>query len=330
MGPTAIPASSSRARPRPIAALAGELGLEHRVADLENRTRLDGALAGVAAVLHCAGPFSRTSRLMLEACLRAKAHYLDITGEIPVFERAAARDGDAKGAGVMLLPGCGFDVVPSDCLASHLHRRLPSATDLALGLRTTGGPSRGTSLTLVEQLPHGGAVRRGGKIVPVPPAWQSREIDFGDARLGAITIPWGDVATAWHSTGIPNIEVYLALPPAQRFAARASRYFNWALRSKPVQSVLRGRIRDGAAGPSAAERARTNTVVWGEARDGNSVVASRLFGPDGYTTTVRTALEIVARVLAGEAPPGFQTPSKAYGADFILGIEGYRREDIPS
>src|SRR5437762_9987666 len=120
-------------RAEEVGRLAGALGLEHRVFGLDDGAAVEKGLSGMAAVLHCAGPFSRTAMPMAEGCLRARAHYLDITGEIEVFEALAARGEEARQTGVSLLPGVGFDVVPSDCLAAHLHRRLPTATHLALG-----------------------------------------------------------------------------------------------------------------------------------------------------------------------------------------------------
>src|SRR4051812_14952024 len=172
---------------------------------------MDAAVGEVAAVLHCAGPFSHTSRPMADACLRTKTHYLDITGEAAVIESLAARDEEAKRSGVMLLPCVGFDVVPTDCLAAHLKRRLPSATRLALAIQGIGRISRGTATTMVENINRGGLIRRGGKLQSVPAAWKTREIDFGRGPRSATTIPWGDVATAFYSTGIPNIVVYAAI-----------------------------------------------------------------------------------------------------------------------
>src|SRR3712207_3296995 len=145
---------------------------------------------------------------MAEACLSAGVHYLDITGEIGVFEALAARDAQARAAGVMLMPGVGFDVVPTDCLAAHLKRRLPSATRLALGFEAAGRLSRGTARTVIENLGAGGLVRQGGELKRVPAAWRTRVIDFGAGPRTAMTIPWGGVVTAYHSTGIPTIEVY--------------------------------------------------------------------------------------------------------------------------
>src|SRR5690606_35660895 len=133
-----------------IGALAVRHGLESSVFPLDDARALEAALRETRVVLLAAGPFSRTSGPVVEACLRAGAHYLDITGEIGVFEAIAARDAEARAAGVALLPGVGFDVVPTDCLAAHLKRRLPPATRLALAFQGAGGVSRGTALTAVE------------------------------------------------------------------------------------------------------------------------------------------------------------------------------------
>jgi short subunit dehydrogenase-like uncharacterized protein len=311
-----------------LAALAGGLGLDSRAFALVDPRQVAEGVRGMRAVLNCAGPFARTYLPMAEACLSAGVHYLDITGEVAVFEGLATRDADARAAGIMLLPGVGFDVVPSDCLAAHLKRRLPSATRLDLGFLSSGGMSRGTATTVAQNLDGGGLVRQAGVLRPVPAAWKTRVIDFGTGPVAAITIPWGDVSTAYHSTGIPDIEVYMAAALGLRLAVRASRYLGWLLRSRAVQGLLRRRIRRGPPGPTDAERARGRTYLWGEAADGaGGRAVSRLSGPEGYTLTVRAALAVVARVLGGDAPPGFRTPSTAYGPDFVLGLEGVNRTD---
>ena len=311
-----------------VESLARELGLESRVFPLDDPRKADAGLDGMAVALHCAGPFSRTSRPMADACLRRKVQYLDITGEATVFESLAARDQEARAAGVMLLPGCGFDVVPSDCLAAHLKRRLPGAIRLALGFQAMGRVSRGTATTMVENLHRGGLVRRGGVLTPVPAAWKTRTIDFGRGPVPAMTIPWGDVATAFHSTGIPDIEVYMAAPTGVRVGARLLRYLRPLLAAAPVQRFLKSRIRAGAPGPTDAQRARGKSLLWGEAEDASGRrVVSRMQTPEGYTLTALTSLLIVENALGGRAPAGFQTPSKAYGPDLVLGIEGVVRTD---
>jgi short subunit dehydrogenase-like uncharacterized protein len=267
---------------------------------------------------------------MADACLQTGTHYLDITGEEEVFEALAARDAKAKSAGIALLPGVGFDVVPSDCLAVHLKRRLPSATRLALAFQGTTAMSRGTALTVAEGLPRGGLVRENGVLRRVRAAWKTRVIDFGVGPTKAITIPWGDVSTAFYSTGIPNIEFYAAAPWAARVAARLSRGFGWLLGSRSVQKWLQRRIHAGPPGPTDAERLQRRAYFWGEATDeaGRRAVA-RLQTPDGYDLTVLTSLAVVDRVLSGAVSPGFQTPGMAFGPDFILEIAGVTRVDEP-
>ncbi len=311
-----------------IVALAAELGLDCRVFGLDAPTAIEAGLKDCAVVLHCAGPFSRTSKPMIDACLRSQTHYLDITGEIAVFETAATYDAVAKMANVMLLPGVGFDVVPTDCLAAELKSRLPSATQLTLAFRGLGHLSRGTTLTGLEGMSTGGLVRRDGKLIPVPTAWKTRQIDFGSGQgpLATMTVPWGDVSTAYYTTGIPNIEVYMAFKPWFTRLARSSRYFNWLLRSAPLQSLLQAQVKAMPPGPTAEQRARSTSYVWGEVRDAaGHVVTARFTAPDGYTLTVRTALASVDHVLSGRAPTGFQTPAKAYGSELIFTIEGVVR-----
>ena len=312
-----------------VCALSEELGLERRLFSLADPARMDEALVGMSLVLHCAGPFSRTSKPMADACLRTRTHYLDVTGEVDVFEALAARDAEARASGVMLLPGCGFDVVPSDCLAVHLKKRMPEARRLALACAGFGRVSRGTATTAIEGLGRTGLVRRGGVLTPVPSAWKTRRIDFGEGPRTAVTIPLGDLSTAWHSTGIPDIELFFAAPPGLRALAVASRYLGPLLGSDALRRFLTARVRARPRGPSEEERRRARAFVWGEVEDGAGRRAvSRLATPEGYTFTARAALAVVDRVLAGQAPAGFQTPGKAYGPDFVLGIEGVTRTDL--
>jgi len=286
-------------------------------------------LAGVAAVLNCAGPFSRTARPMAEGCIRAGVHYLDITGEIEVFEALALLGPRANKAGVMLMPGTGFDVVPSDCLAAHLKRRLPDATALTLAFQAIGRPSHGTATTMVENVHRGGMIRRDGKLVAVPSASSCREIDFGQGPVTTMCIPWGDVSTAWVSTAIPNIEVFMVAPPALRWMAKASRYLGGVMGSNFVQGLLKKQIDAGPAGPNAEQRQRGASHLWGQARNAaDQTVTSRLDTVEGYALTTLTAWDIAKRTANGAAQPGYATPSLVFGADYILNFAGTTRADL--
>ena len=312
-----------------VVALAAELRLEHRAFALDSPAVIAEGIRGVRAVLNCAGPFSRTAGPLAGACLAAGTHYLDITGEAAVLEALAARDGEARAAGVVLLPAVGFDVVPSDCLAGHLKRRLPTATRLVLAFRSSGRMSRGTALTALERAADGGLVRKNGVLTPVPTAWKTRRIDFGDGPVKAISIPWGDVVTAYSSTGIPDIEVYLAAPWGLRAGARLTRYLGWLLRRKAVQNWVGRRIRSGPPGPTEAERRANSCDFWGEVADDECrSAAAHQHTPDGYDLTVQSSLAAVAGVLSGTAAPGYHTPATAFGPDFVLGLPGVTRTDV--
>jgi short subunit dehydrogenase-like uncharacterized protein len=316
-----------------VGAQAEELSLDYRVFELAESGALDRSLREVGAVLHCAGPYTSTWKRMAEACLRTGTHYLDITGEIGVYERLAALDAESRERGVTLLPGVGFDVVPTDCLALYLKYKLPAANQLALAFRTVGraGYSRGTANTMIEGLPYGGAVRRGGKITRVPHSWKARTIDFGRGPERAQTLPWGDVSTAFYSTGIPNIESYWVPPKLVRRIAPLARWLRPVFGIGLVQRMLKRVVQSGPPGPAAAQREAASSLAWGEVTDAKGAsAAARLEGPEVYTWTAWAAVEAMDRIMAGKADPGFQTPATAFGSDFVLEFDGVQRIDIES
>ncbi|KPK55050.1 MAG: hypothetical protein AMJ63_01230 [Myxococcales bacterium SG8_38_1] len=309
---------------------ADRYGFEIAPADLSDPSSIRTVLRDADVVIHCAGPFSETYEAMARACLDTGTHYTDITGEAEVYEGLWALDDDAKRAGIMLLPGTGFDVVPSDCLAAHLKSRCPDATHLELAFRGLGGGvSHGTAKTMAKNIHRGGLIRRNGELASVPAAWKTRRVDFGDGRpVHCMVIPWGDVVTAYKSTGIPNIMVYMAFPKGPARMLRLARPLLPLLGTRPVQNLMKKRIEAGPAGPDDDTRASARNELWGEARNaaGHAVVA-RLSTPEGYTLTARMSLLIAKKICNGEHKPGFQTPSTAYGKDVILELPSATRRD---
>jgi len=304
--------------------------LDCRAFALNETEKLDSALLEVDAVLHCAGPFVHTYGQMAEACLRTQRHYVDISGEIPGFEVLAAMDKLAKEADIMLLPGGGFDVVPSDCLAAHLKQRLPAATHLRLFVRGIGaGVSRGTAKSAVENMHRQGMIRRDKRLVQVPPAWNVREQDFGRGYTKVVSVGWGDVSTAYHSTGIPNIETYFAFSESVINLMRFMRVMGPWLYNRPVKGILKSLVNVFVKGPEEEKRKRATAIFIGEAtnQSGGRVV-TKLTTPEGYTCTALTTVEIMKRILKGDFKTGFQTPSMAYGANFITEFRGVKRENL--
>lgn len=309
---------------------AERYGLEYVPADLSDPESIRAALRDANVVIHCAGPFAHTYETMARACLDTGTHYTDITGEAEVYEGLWAMDEEAKRAGIMLLPGTGFDVVPSDCLAAHLKSRCPEATHLELAFRGRGGGiSHGTAKTMAENFHRGGTIRRDGKLENVPTAWKTRMIDFGDGRPAhCMSIPWGDVVTAYRSTGIPNIMVYTGVPQRPARMLKLARPLLPLLAMGPIQNMIKKRIEAAPAGPDDDARATAYNELWGEAKaaDGQTAV-SRLRTPEGYTLTARMALSVAQKIRDGQHTPGFQTPATAYGKDLILELAGTERFD---
>lgn len=310
-----------------LAPLADKYGFEARAFDLANIT--DADVAGVQVFLHCAGPFIHTYKGAMDACLKYGMHYLDITGEWEVFEAFAAIDEQAKAAGIMCMPGTGFDVVPSDCLASYLYSKLPDATKLDLAFHTKGKPSRGTQKTVIESLDKGGAIRKNGKIEHVPSAYKTKNIVFSDGKeRSTVTIPWGDISTAYHSTGIPNIKVFMSMPEK---TIKSMKFMSWlspVMSSGLVKGFLRSRVDKLPPGPTEKQRASGYVLLWGRVKnDKGQNVETVMKVPDGYTLTSQTALEVALRIQQGSYTPGFRTPAQQYGADFITEFKGVERKE---
>jgi short subunit dehydrogenase-like uncharacterized protein len=267
---------------------------------------------------------------VVEACLASGTHYVDLTGELTVFEALAELDERSRSASVMVLPGAGFDVVPSDCLAAHLKQRLPTARRLELAIQALeSGASHGTMLSAVESLPRQGTIRRDGELVSVPLGWKSRRVDFGNGAVRVVCLPVADVFSAYHSTGIPNIETYFSMPPLVASLFPLVRLLNRGLGWRPLKGLLRKVVRLLPSGTTAQKRALGRCQIWGEVSDEhNRHVAARLDTPEAYDLTAQVSLGVMQKILKGEAPPGYQTPASAYGPDFILEFSGVAREDL--
>ena len=166
-------------------------------------------------------------------------------------------------------------------------------------------------------------MRRNGKIVSVPLAYEVRKIDFGDGEKLAMTIPWGDVSTAYHSTGIPNIEVFIPGSPGMIANAKRANYLRWLLGLAPVQSFLKKRIGNTVKGPDAATRDKLTTCVWGEASNAKGEKkTARIRTANGYSLTVTGALAVTEFLLGNKVDGGAYTPSKLMGADLVTRLPG--------
>jgi short subunit dehydrogenase-like uncharacterized protein len=314
-----------------VKAVAEEFRLPWEAFSLEETDKLDSMLRGIDIVMNAAGPYSKSAKPMVEACLRQQSHYLDITGEISVFEWIATQNAAAEEAGISLIPGCGFDVVPTDCLAAFLHEKMPDAEYLELAFKGSGSLSRGTALTVAENLHQGGLIRENGELKPVPSAWRVKQIDFGKGSRLCMSIPWGDVSTAFYTTGIPNISVYTAVAKSAIRFAKLSNRLGWFLQLSWVKKKIEAYIRKNIVGPDKELRKTGVSYVIGTVSNAKSEkITARLTTPEAYQLTAITAVKAIQKLQKGIPACGFLTPALAFGADFIMEIKGTTREILGS
>jgi short subunit dehydrogenase-like uncharacterized protein len=303
--------------------VAREFGFPWRAFALDTPGAIADNLADIDAVVHCAGPFSATSAPMLEACLAAKAHYFDITGEMHVFEHAhsAGVGGRARDAGVVVCPGVGFDVVPTDCIARTLAEALPGATELALGFQGDTRVSPGTAKTMIEGLGYGTWARRDGKLVPIP--LDVREIDYGAGPRQSMSVSWGDVSTAFYTTGIGNITVFWPASDSLIRKVRRAELIRPLLRRRWIQNFLKKQVDKRVRGPSAEKRAERDVRVWGEVRNAaGDAVTARMTTANGYTVTALAPVAIIEYLLANDLIGGSTTPALLMGKGFAGQLPG--------
>jgi short subunit dehydrogenase-like uncharacterized protein len=313
--------------------LAGKLQLPYRIIDLKDTAALINILQEVNLVVHAAGPYDFTAKPMIEACMQTRTHYLDLNGDTDVFETLHGYDQQAKEKNIMILPGAGFDVVPTDCLALWLKNRLPDANRLEIAFVILGsGLSRGTSITTLQKLGLPGAVRKNGILVPEPIGKRGMWIDFPDdkQRSFMMSIPWGDISTAYFSTGIPNIETYTGISKATWLFLKGQFLFNWLLRTSFMHGIIRRIITSKPPGPDDAKRDKAVSLVWGKVTNAQGqTLTARMRCPEAYSLTAFSVLLIAKKILGGHFKPGYQTPASAYGEDLVMEIPGVFRDHEP-
>ncbi|MEP1093458.1 MAG: saccharopine dehydrogenase NADP-binding domain-containing protein [Cyclobacteriaceae bacterium] len=298
-------------------------GLEWEAFDISEKAKLEAWLQTGNVVIHCAGPFIHTAKQMVEACLETNTHYLDITGEYEVFDLVQSYSGKAREKDIMLMPGAGFDVVPSDCLAASLHKKMPDAKSLELAFVAKGGRlSRGTAKTMIESFGEPQVRREDGHYAFAPMGKRTKMVDYGEFEQLSMAISWGDISTAHFSTGIPNIEVYSGTTESQLSQVKKMSLLSFLLKAQIVKNFLKSQIDKKPAGPSEEKRETAKMYLWGKVSNGSRETEAWLVTTNGYSLTASTAVLIAQRILNGNFKTGYQTPSTAYGSDLILEVEG--------
>jgi short subunit dehydrogenase-like uncharacterized protein len=261
---------------------------------------------------------------MLDACIIAKTHYLDITGEIDVFEMIHSRSPEIAQAGICAIPGVGFDVVPTDCVAAMLKKKLHDATHLELAFYSSQPAlSTGTAKTMVESLGQGTRIREHGRIKSLPSGRKTRLIKFNREPQLAVAISWGDVATAYYSTGIPNIDVYMPISSSGLRMLRLSGKLGMLLNRRLVIQGLQWLVGKFVRGPRNALRKDVHIIVWGQvSQRAGKMAEMKISVPDGYGFTAILAVTSVLEVFKKKNLRGALTPSQAFGAEYVMQFNG--------
>ena len=309
-----------------VQSLAEQYDLPSACFDYDDQRAWDEVLKNHALLLNCAGPFSLTIKEILPACVRNKVHYTDINGQIEVFDYIQSHHKDAVAENIVLMPGIGFDVVPTDCLAKYLHEQLPTATHLQIAFESSSGLSRGTALSVLNRFHQGSAIRENGIIKTMPAASVSKSINFNDKSKNAVGIAWGDIFTAYHTTGIPNIEVFTVMPEKTMNMMRRASKLGWLIKTNWFQKMAGNMIRRKIDGPSEEKREQLQSYLWGKVTDDKGLtIEAHMTTPESYKLTAITAVIGTKKILNGEVKPGYHTPAGAFGSALILEVEGVER-----
>jgi short subunit dehydrogenase-like uncharacterized protein len=307
-----------------LATLGKRLGLPWKAVSLDQPDQLQRAVSEVDAVLNAAGPFIATAPPLVAACLAAGTHYLDIAGEIPVLQHLFARDQAARERHISLIGGVGFGVVASNSLVKYVADQLPGATMLELAVKADNGQaSQGATKSRFEVLAGGGRVYRDGRLVPYRLGKGLKPLRFPDGAVDILPVPSGDLEAAYRATGIPNITAYI---PFRRSAALLLPLLQFALSIRPIRGRLEaGLDRRETRQPESQVDGQRTSYTWARATNqhGQQAEAWLELG-EGYQFTAASSVQAIEQVLR-ERPSGALTPAQAFGADFVLSIEGVRR-----
>ena len=298
--------------------LAEKLDLDYRIFDLKDEDNIYSIIKEFNLVFHAAGPYKYTSRPMLKACLKGKINYLDITGEIPVLEQNFKYDTQARENDFVIISGTGFDVVPTDCLAKYVTDKVSNPTSLEIGINSISNLSPGTLKTMLEYSDRGQLVRRNGKLFPLDKEHE-RKLQFKDKKLSVRPVTWGDLSTAYRTTGIPNITVYFPIPTKFPNVFKLSGVSPKELGSnEKARKKVQKWIEEHVQGPDEFTRQNNKSYIWASVSnyDGMSEQAW-LETMESYRFTAISAVLSIEKVFELQ-PKGALTPALAFGADFIL------------
>jgi short subunit dehydrogenase-like uncharacterized protein len=289
-----------------------------RVFSLENSSAIVENIKDVKLVINLAGPFKYTNKQLLEACIENGTHYIDIAGEVAELETVYKYDEMAKKANIMLMPGAGFGVVPTDIVANLAKQKLSDATHLKIAYITKGGVSRGTLKTVLADINKEGVILENGIFNKAMPAFKTFQFILNDKAQKLVYNPWrADLFSAKISTGIQNIETYANFPNLIVKMMQGKMLWLRDFMTKKLIAFL-------PVGPSEKQIRQGSTICYAEVSNLKGEIASAtIIGPEAYLFTSEVLLAITKNILNENYKVGFQTPN-FYGVDLLKSISNIK------
>ncbi|MBU2711019.1 saccharopine dehydrogenase family protein [Zooshikella harenae] len=301
-----------------IVPLATELGCSYRIFNILKAEEACEQLNDVDVLINCAGPFPQDTTAIIQSCLANTVHYLDINGDLATLVNVQRFHTKAQETGVVLCPGVGFDVIPTDCIAATLKHALPDAVSLSLGFEVHGKLSPGSVKTLYNVVANGCQIRQNGLLTPVPFGYHMRHFDEKQSEKMVTAIPWGDLASAYFSTQIPNIECLYPIDPEHLPWLKRLRWFRGLLKLPWLKKLAYLLISSRFQTPTPIERQQSATYFWGEVKNSSGLVKrASLKAADGYDLTVAGVLLALQFLLNYAGDGGYFTPSQLMGRNCV-------------
>ena len=300
--------------PEKLAAIAEQVGIATtQQVDVTDEASLERLIRPGDAVINTAGPFTELGEPVIEACIAAGAHYVDITGEQP-FMRAMHHKYHvpALRAEVAVVNAMAFEYALGDCAvavtAEGLRRPLRSLDVIY----AWGGAasSRGTRRTVLRMLGTRGWVRRDGGFYPQAPGSGHRTTRLASGKkLHAVAFGAGEVVTAprylevddacgWMVMGSLSARVVPILAPALPVAV-------------PLLRPLLERAVTRKPDPTPEDRQESGFTIRVELEAADDTRrAAEVHGSDPYGITATAAVQGALRAMNPEAPAGVLAPSQ--------------------
>lgn len=281
---------------------------------LDNQTTIIENIKDVKLLINLAGPFKNTNKQLVEACIANGTHYIDIAGEVTELETVFAYDIKAKNANIMLMPGAGFGVVPTDIVANLAKDKLPDATHLKIAYITNGGASKGTLKSVLTDINKDGVILENDVFNKAMPAFKTFQFLVYNKEQEVVYNPWrADLFSAKISSGIQNIETYANFPS---FIVKMMHGKLLWLRD----FILKRLINLFPIGPSEQQLEKGFTICFAEVKNAKGEKANAyIYGPEAYVFTANTLLAITKNIVANNFKSGFQTPN-IYGKELLKSI----------